>query len=94
MSRFLVIIVALFANVSLMASNVSVYKVIGAIKMKKQDSWANIEKQFNLRDTDIILIGKNSSLSLLDKSNSRIYTYETEGEWEISEIIRKCKADS
>lgn len=94
MSRFLIIIVALFASVSLMASDVSVYKVVGAIKMKKQDSWENIEKQFKLKDTDIILIGKNSLLSLVDKSNNRIYTYETEGEWKVSEIIRKCKADS
>lgn len=94
MSRFIVIIVALFASVSLMASDVSVYKIVGVIKMKKQDSWKNIEKQFNLKETDIILIGKNSLLSLVDKSNCRIYTYETEGEWKVSEIIHKCEADS
>lgn len=94
MDKLLITVITLFATVSLMASDVSVYKVVGVVKMKKQDLWEDIEKQFNLKDTDIIQIGENSSLSLVDKSNSRIYTYEAEGEWRVSEIIRKCRTTS
>lgn len=94
MKKLLTGIIALLMTGCLMASEVAVYKVVGVVKRKRTNSWENIEKQTKLNDTDIILIEKNSSLALVDKSNNRIYTCEAEGEWEVAEILYQCQTES
>ncbi len=77
-----------------MSSELIVYKTVGVIRKKVSTLWNVLDKQAIVNDADTIQIGKGSSLSILDKVENRVYIYDVEGEWLISDIVKRCKKDN
>lgn len=94
MKRSLMLVMMLVTVLNIVSSDLIIYKTVGVIKKKVSTSWAILDKQSVVNDMDVVQIGKNSSLSLLDKAENRVYIYDVEGEWILSDIIKKCRKDN
>ncbi|MCB9017167.1 MAG: hypothetical protein WCU80_05370 [Paludibacteraceae bacterium] len=67
---FIMSLICCIAN----AQDLFVYSTIGTAEIYKNGKWAKLEKRNGLTVKDIIRIGKNSALSILDKKAEKIYS--------------------
>ena len=94
MKRAFLVLLAALLTVPLPAeSRYSVFKAKGTVMVcpKADKIWTDATQNRELQLNDRLLLGKSSSVRILDSTNNLIYTYEKEGECTVMEALRIAK---
>ena len=74
-------------------SRYSVYKTQGKVQVcpKAATTWADAVRKQELQLGDRLQLGEQSAITILDSSNSLLYTYEKAGECSVMEAVRSVR---
>lgn len=87
---FLVAVMSMLCSM-LFAQNMYVYSVIGVAEKQVNGKWQLLQKRDQLSETDIVRVGDNSALSVLDRKAEKLYSFAQTNSKKMSELIASYK---
>ena len=76
------------------AKNLKVYSTTGNISKKNGNSWVALIKNTVVRESETVKINPSSSLKVLDSDTRQIFTFETQGEFKIADLLKKSAKEN
>ena len=70
-----------------MAENLQVFNVIGKAEVQDGNAWKPLSRRAVLKNSDVVRIDKNSSLSVLDKEKSKVYALKQSDAANVGQLI-------
>lgn len=95
--RYLVFIISIFISGFIFnpyAQDIKVYSVSGQVEKKLGNSWEGLKKLSRLEPKDIVKIKPESMLRVMDVSKHEVYTFQSTGEYQISNLIENIKKEN
>lgn len=92
MKRYINVLFALLICGCAMAQDIYVYATIGSAEVKRSGNWQKLKKRDALKSTDIIRVGENSALSLIDKKAEKVYSISKCDENTVSQTVETVKS--
>lgn len=69
------------------AQNMMVYNVTGTAEKQENGAWTKLTRRAALQPTDIVRVGENSALSVLDRGTSKVYAIKQSDAKKLSDLI-------
>lgn len=91
MRRIIFIAIMSMLSCVLFAQDMYVYSVIGVAEKQVNGKWQVLQKRDQLSDADLIRVGDNSALSVLDRKAEKLYSFSQTNSKKMSELIANYK---
>lgn len=76
------------------AQNLIVFNVTGTAEKQEGGAWKRLSRREVLNDNDIVRVGNNSALSILDKGNNKVYAMKETNAEKVSALIAGIQNNS
>lgn len=94
MKKFLILALLAFCQL-VGAQNLYVYNVIGKASWLVGTAWKPLTKRTALKQTDKVRVEANSSLSIIDKQNNKVYAFkQTQGAQVVGALVQQVSGNS
>ncbi|MCQ2191514.1 MAG: copper chaperone PCu(A)C [Paludibacteraceae bacterium] len=75
------------------AQNLIVYNVTGSAEKLDGSNWKALTRRETLKETDVVRVGKNSALSILDKGSSKVYALKQGEAQKVGDLIGDIRSN-
>lgn len=82
--------VFMMAIMNLSAQTYTVYSVVGDTKIVQGKNAVPLEPRKQVTDKNRLLIGAESAVTLLDEKNSKMFSFSSEGNYTVGELVAKA----
>ena len=94
MKSIIILLIVACSALIIEAETYEVYMINGKVSHIVNNNWVNLSKSDKISETEKIKINPSSQLKLLDKTTHRVYSFSEQGEWLISDLLKKASKEN